>query len=113
MEISSNHVNVQGDHTITVNGLLSGMIKENITNKPIKLLPLRIGGGANIYVVGFKAGTGYAYETISGGQAIDDRRTIPIGAFNYTDVDIPLFRSLLPNYKNNVLALMNRCGVRV
>jgi len=61
LEISNNHIQTQGEHKININGMLSGKIVANtdldnnaLPAKNIKLLPLRIGGGANIYVIGFK-----------------------------------------------------------
>lgn len=115
--ITGNRVNVGGTHSITINGLLSGSISSNVTNKPIKLLPLRIGGSANIYVVGFKAGTGYAYDAKK--LNIDDQRRVAQSGYNYTNVDIPLFRRLLPRNQQGQLkplklielvAIMKRCG---
>jgi len=61
LSIRNNHIQTKGAHTISINGMLSGKITGNtdIQGAPlpankIKLLPLRIGGGANIYIIGFK-----------------------------------------------------------
>lgn len=77
--INKNHIQTKGEHVISINGMLSGSIKGNtdIQGKPlkaskIKLLPLRIGGGANIYIIGFKNKPGtpeeerYEYKAIKG-----------------------------------------------
>jgi hypothetical protein len=89
LHIVSNHLQIGGEHTITINGMLSGAIMGNtdINNQPladskIALYPLRLGGGANIYVLGFsnKASLSstdaryYQYETILGVPAARDFR---------------------------------------
>ncbi len=79
LHITNNHIQTQGEHKISINGMLSGSIKDNtdlqgnpIPKSHIKLLPLRIGGGANIYIIGFKNKPGtpeeerYEYEEIEG-----------------------------------------------
>lgn len=79
LNIVNNHIETKGEHTISINGMLSGEIKDNtdtqgrpLKAKKIKLLPLRIGGGANIYIIGFnnKPTTPYdevyEYKEISG-----------------------------------------------
>ena len=61
LNIRNNHIETKGEHTISINGMLSGSLENNtdtfgrpLKAKKIKLLPLRIGGGANIYIIGFK-----------------------------------------------------------
>lgn len=79
LNIKNNHIQTKGEHTISINGMLSGSIKNNtdtlgkpLKAKKIKLLPLRIGGGANIYIIGFKnkptvsKEERYEYEAIPG-----------------------------------------------
>ncbi|WP_020560796.1 right-handed parallel beta-helix repeat-containing protein [Thiofilum flexile] len=61
LTIARNSVSTQGQYAITITGVLSGTINGNTTptNKPVTLLPLRIGGGdelnGNIYILGFSA----------------------------------------------------------
>ncbi len=89
LQITNNSIETAGKHTISISGMLSGKIDGNtdlqgnlLTADKITLYPLRIGGAANIYVMSFRNARGvkrgdadyYAYETIKGNQAIDDRR---------------------------------------
>ncbi len=77
--IKNNHIQTKGEHTISISGMLSGKITGNtdlqgapLPANKIKLLPLRIGGGANIYIIGFKNKPGtpeeerYEYKPIAG-----------------------------------------------
>lgn len=79
LTIKNNHMQTRGEHTISINGMLSGSIIGNtdlegmpIDPSKVKLLPLRIGGGANIYIIGFKNKPStpeeerYEYKTITG-----------------------------------------------
>ena len=79
LTIKNNHIQTKGAHTISINGMLSGKITGNtdlqgapLPANKIKLLPLRIGGGANIYIIGFKNKPGtpeeerYEYKAIPG-----------------------------------------------
>jgi len=79
LNIKNNHIQTKGEHTISINGMLSGEITGNtdlqgapLPANKIKLLPLRIGGGANIYIIGFKNKPGtpeeerYEYKPILG-----------------------------------------------
>jgi len=79
LNIRNNHIQTKGEHTISINGMLSGKITGNtdlqgapLAANKIKLLPLRIGGGANIYIIGFKNKPGtpeeerYEYKPIAG-----------------------------------------------
>ena len=106
LNISNNSLQVSGTHTISINGMLSGKIDNNtdLRNRPlssdkITLYPLRIGGGANIYVMSFKNPKGlksgdtgyYAYEKIQGTQAITDLRQVKpqkYGASHWKNVDL-------------------------
>ena len=89
LHIGSNSLQIGGEHTISINGMLSGSIMGNtdMNNQPladskIALYPLRLGGGANIYVLSFsnKASISptdaryYQYETILGVPAARDFR---------------------------------------
>lgn len=64
--IRDNVIQTAGQHHITLNGLISGFISNNIdengTPCPIRLEPLRIGGNpgtGNVWVVGFATGEDY------------------------------------------------------
>lgn len=112
LTITGNHVAVGGEHALSINGLLSGKIEGNVTNRQIRLLPLRIGGGQNIYITGFRAGSEYSYAPLSQiapSQAnIVDERTKPIaGAKNYTNVDMNKFHQLASHYGSNYQYLMD------
>ena len=111
LTISNNSLQVGGTHTISINGLLSGTIDNNtdlknqlLTKDKITLYPLRIGGGANIYVMSFKNPQGlqagdanyYAYEKIQGSQAITDLRHVKpqkYGASYWKNVDLPALQT--------------------
>ena len=111
LTISNNSLQVGGTHTISINGMLSGTIDNNTDFKnrllpkdKITLYPLRIGGGANIYVMSFKNPQGlqsgdpdyYAYEKIQGSQEITDLRQVKpkkYGASYWQNVDLPALQS--------------------
>ena len=111
LHIRSNALQIGGEHTISINGMLSGSIMGNtdINNRPladskIRLYPLRLGGGANVYVLGFsnKASLSradaryYQYEAILGVPAARDFRqqVIPNGLC-YRGVDMLELHALL------------------
>lgn len=92
LTIKNNHIQTKGAHTISINGMLSGKITGNtdlngapLPPNKIKLLPLRIGGGANIYIIGFKNKPGtpeehrYEYRAIAG-VPVNDCSNGSIGA---------------------------------
>jgi hypothetical protein len=111
LTISNNSLQVGGTHTISINGMLSGKIDNNTDLKnrllpkdKITLYPLRIGGGANIYIMSFKNPQGsksgdpdyYAYEKIQGSQKISDLRHIKpkkYGASYWKNVDLPALQA--------------------
>lgn len=116
LHIRNNHLQIGGQHTITISGLLSGSILGNtdINNNPladdkIALYPLRLGGGANIYVLGFsnKASVRpgdaryYQYEDILGVPSTRDfRRQFSSGnAQCYRGVDMIELHALLQRQK--------------
>ena len=77
LTIENNILDTQGQHYITISGLLSGCIRNNRNANgelcPIRLEPLRIGGNngtGNVWVVSFKAGTPYDYAPIE--SIVDD-----------------------------------------
>ncbi len=97
LQILNNSVDINGEHTITISGMLSGVISGNTDTQgvalpadKIRLFPLRLGGGANINILGFKNKTSiasnspyyYAYAPISGIQASSDLRQ-QLSAANY------------------------------
>ncbi|QQZ28929.1 hypothetical protein HMY34_09270 [Thiothrix subterranea] len=111
LHIRNNHLQIGGQHTISINGMLSGSIMGNtdIQNQPlaadkIALYPLRLGGGANIYVIGFKNksslsptdGRYYQYDAILGvPPACDFRRQVQARGRCYREVDMLELHTLL------------------
>ena len=79
LTIANNYITTNGKHTISISGMLSGTISGNknvegnvLQNNKITLYPMRIGGGANIMIVGFTNRVAnshpnyYEYEPIAG-----------------------------------------------
>lgn len=111
LHIRNNHLQIGGEHTISINGMLSGSVMGNtdINNNPladdkIALYPLRLGGGANIYILGFsnKASLSptdaryYQYEDILGvPPARDFRRQVMPRGQCYRNVDMLELHTLL------------------
>ncbi|MGV6809950.1 MAG: hypothetical protein ACWA5U_08750 [bacterium] len=78
--VRNNRIQVNGSHTISFNGVLSGCFQDNtntagepLTMPQLKLLPLRLGGGSNIYITGFHEGSLYHYDTTDIPAEIDFR----------------------------------------
>lgn len=111
LHITNNSIQTEGAHVISISGMLSGKIDGNtnlqgdlLAAEKIRLYPLRIGGGANIYVMSFHNPSGvdvgdpnyYAYEEIKGNQAIDDRRANKdrSNASYWKNVDLPTLQLL-------------------
>lgn len=106
LHICNNSLDIRGRYTISINGMLSGKIEGNtdmnqrlLPKEDITLLPLRIGGGANIYILSFSNAHHlrphdadyYAYEKITGSQTIMDLRQQPslkTNASNWENVDM-------------------------
>jgi hypothetical protein len=106
LQICHNSIDIGGSHYISINGMLNGKIEGNtdmsqrlLAQDRVTLWPLRIGGGANIYILSFKNATGlspndadfYAYEKISGSQSITDLRQEVVdkrNASNWKNVDM-------------------------
>ena len=99
LNIKNNHIQTRGAHTISINGMLSGKITGNtdlqgmpLDPSKIKLLPLRIGGGANIYIIGFKnkprtpEEERYEYKAIPGVPRNDCSRTSTSPGDQYGDM---------------------------
>ncbi len=121
--ILDNHLQIAGEHTICIGGMLSGGIVGNtdldgvaLPASKIKLFPLRLGGGANIYVLGFRNKAGlsssssyyYEYAAIEGVKPESDlRRQISdtlrkqTGAQFFTAVDMQELHGLLKQYIQN------------
>ncbi|WP_020560967.1 hypothetical protein [Thiofilum flexile] len=115
LHITNNTVQIGGEHALSINGMLSGKIEGNTTNRSIKLLPLRIGGGRNIYITGFQANSGYSYAPLSqiapNQGNIVDARTIPVaGKNNYYDVNLTRLQNLAkkPGYIGNYQKIMDQ-----
>jgi hypothetical protein len=113
IKIINNAISTAGSHTITINGLLRGEIRGNkdIMGNPlpyqkIRCLPLRIGGGANIYVLSFKNSVPvdhpyfYNYDSIVGIDPQSDLRSTKIGITNpsatfFERVDMVKYQALV------------------
>ena len=120
LQICNNSIDIGGSHYISINGMLSGKIEGNtntngeiLTKKHITLRPLRIGGGANIYILSFSNATHintndanyYAYEDIKGSQAITDLRQQPINkpnASNWVNVDMIALQARYQNTSDQI-----------
>lgn len=106
LHICNNSIAIGGSHFISISGMLSGKIEGNtdtnmllLPKEKVKLLPLRIGGGVNIYILSFANSPHlnktdadyYAYEKITGAQDITDLREQPVNkhhASNWENVDM-------------------------
>ena len=117
LHIRNNFVTVEGEHTISISGMLSGSVSNNrnVDNQPlsaehITLYPLRIGGGANIFILGFvnkpfikpSDANYYQYEPIAGISATSDQRQgfkpgtpIPPASTFYRRVDMVELQALI------------------
>ncbi len=124
LHICNNSIDIQGQHSISISGMLSGAIDGNtdaqlqpLAKEKITLSPLRIGGGANIYILSFKNADHlspedyeyYAYEKITGTQAITDLRKVAVNkpnASNWKNVDMPALQALYNQVSEQVKQLM-------
>ncbi|MFN3786338.1 MAG: hypothetical protein ACK4RS_05805, partial [Thiothrix sp.] len=121
LHIRNNHLQIGGKHTITISGMLSGSIMNNtdINNNPLEdekitMYPLRLGGGANIYVLGFSNKPGirpsdpryYAYEPILGVPAARDfRQNFNVaGSLRYAKVDMLELHALVKRHNPQTAA---------
>jgi hypothetical protein len=100
LRISNNRISTASPHQITIAGMLSGDISNNtdLQGNPIKtieLLPLRIGGGENVYVVSFHPSSSYQYRAITGIPLEADKRrhlrTTVANAKHYRDFRMDAF----------------------
>lgn len=95
ISIINNTIDTQSYHKITLCGLLNGKINGNIdvNGDPVqvKVLPLRLGGGANYYVLSFKQGGPYEYGKIHGISDEQDLRRTPTGKHDLYDFDMVSF----------------------
>ncbi|MBN2694719.1 hypothetical protein JXR93_08655 [bacterium] len=123
LKIRNNKISIKGKHVITINGMLSGEISNNrdlkgvlLNKSDIILNPIRVGGEANIYILGFNNGDRkpnhpdyYIYEKILGTQQITDLRTQKTthGRYysNWIDVDMVKLRKLFPSTFSKVQLL--------
>ncbi len=102
-------VDTQSKHGITILGYLSGTVdlrNDDGSQTEVELLPLRLGGGTNIYVTDFAAGSSYQYGNVvagtQGNVAIKDNRqakTKP-GTY-YTNFDMDNFIGLIRTQPKN------------
>lgn len=69
LSVCDNQVDIKGGHTISIAGVLAGKFEGNcdldqqpLANDKIKLLPIRLGGGSNIFITGFHPDSEYDYQ---------------------------------------------------
>lgn len=79
LRINNNRIGTPSAHQITIAGMLNGEIHNNKTLQGtslnnIELLPMRIGGGENVFVLSFHSSSSYQYRSISGIPANADKR---------------------------------------
>ncbi len=79
LRINNNRIGTPSAHQITIAGMLSGEIRNNKTLQGstlnnIELLPLRIGGGENVFILSFHPSSSYQYQAIAGIPASADKR---------------------------------------
>ncbi|MBU0655560.1 MAG: hypothetical protein KJ914_10595 [Gammaproteobacteria bacterium] len=79
LRINNNRIGTPSAHQITIAGMLSGEIRNNKTLQGsalnnIELLPMRIGGGENVFVLSFHPSSSYQYRPIAGIAASSDKR---------------------------------------
>jgi hypothetical protein len=124
--ICHNSIDIGGSHYISINGMLSGKIEGNtdmnqqlLPKERVTLRPLRIGGGANIYILSFANSSHltpddadfYAYEAIEGSQVITDLRQQAItqrNASNWENVDMPALQARYNNVYAQVIQLVKQ-----
>ncbi len=102
-------VDTQSRHGITILGYLSGTLdlrNSDGSQTEIELLPLRLGGGTNIYVIGFSGGSSYQYgNVVAGAQSnvtIKDNRQVKTkpGTY-YSNFDMDNFIALIQTQPRN------------
>lgn len=102
-------VDTQSRHGITILGYLSGSVdlrNSDGSETELELLPLRLGGGTNIYVIGFSANSSYQYgNVLAGAQSnvnITDNRQVQTkpGTY-YTNFDMDNFIGLIQTQPRN------------
>lgn len=79
LRIRNNRIGTASAHQIAIAGMLSGEISNNKTLQGvalnhIELLPLRIGGGENVFILSFHPSSSYQYRPIAGLPAGVDKR---------------------------------------
>ncbi len=95
-------VDTQSAHQIAILGMLSGTLDlTNTSGTPVEvnLLPLRLGGGRNVYIKSFSSGSSYQYGNIDKGSSnanINDNRQLESkrGTY-YTNFDMDNFIQLI------------------
>lgn len=95
-------VDTQSAHQITILGMLSGTLDlTNNSGEPVKvnLLPLRLGGGRNIYIKSFSDRSSYQYGEIDSGNSnaniSDNRKEKTKSGKYYINFDMDKFIQLI------------------
>jgi hypothetical protein len=88
LRIVGNRIKTGSPHQITIAGMLSGEIRGNtdLDGHPlhsVTLLPLRLGGGHNVFVLSFHRHSGFAYAPVAGITAAQDQRRVVHSARKY------------------------------
>ena len=106
LQIINNKIRTEGEHKISILGMLSGKVIDNTdlhgNEIDIRIQPLRLGGGAaitNFFILGFAPDCSYQYEFIEGiSDTPLDRRSkkVVLGAYYdprkyYLNFDMDLF----------------------
>lgn len=117
LKIKNNIIHTGSKYKIRIAGLLSGKISGNKNNSgqllkkgDIELRPIRIGGGANIYIISFDNGgrepndpNYYEYKDLDEGsqQVTDLRKAGVANAHNWIRVDMVIFRKKYKQWIGN------------
>lgn len=79
LRINNNRIGTPSAHQITIAGMLSGEVRNNKTLQGsvlnnIELLPMRLGGGENVFILSFHPTSSYQYLPITGVPDHTDKR---------------------------------------
>lgn len=94
MHIVGNKITVASEHGITICGMLSGSVVDNVCNSLMRLLPVKIAGSYAIWVLGFDTSDPWFYDYVELQDGVQDLRTVPykIGT-NMTNFRMDAFQS--------------------
>lgn len=99
LHVRNCNIKTTGQHAISISGLLKGSfqnIRSGSTTLPVKLYPLRLGGGLhNINILSFSRTCPYQYGTVTGHNIQDKRRTPAIRGSNLIDFDLMYFHKMM------------------